>query len=116
MGTVLLFLTPRPMFSVFSDDYFPVMMAAKQNNYRAMQMLLKAGGEASIARDSTPLMYAIKNRNMAMVKMLLNAGAKVNQSGSMESCSLPLDMAIKSGSRGLINFLKSKGAKRAKCG
>ena len=100
----------------YVDDYFPVLMAAKKNKYRVMQMLLKAGGSANIARDSTPLIYAIKNRNMSMVKMLVEAGADVNKVGAVDGHLLPLDIAEKTGSRGLMNYLTSKGAKCGRCG
>ena len=99
----------------YSDNFFPLLLAAKKNKYRALQMMLKAGGDPNLKRDSTPLMYAIGNRNMSIVRMLVNAGAKVNESGSGESCSLPLDKAIKSGSGAIVSYLKSKGAKCAFC-
>ena len=81
-----------------------------------MQMLLKAKGDPNLGRDQTTLIYAIKNRNMSIVKMLVNAGADVNKRGSYPDGHLsPLDIAQKSGSGGMVKYLKSKGAKCAFC-
>ena len=86
------------------------------NKYRVMQMLLKAKGDPNLGRDQTTLNYAIKNRNMSIVKMLVNAGADVNKNGNYPDGHLsPLDHAQKSGSGGLVQYLKSKGAKCAFC-
>ena len=100
----------------YSDDYFPMMLAARLNKYRVMQMLLKAKGDPNLGRDQTTLIFAIKNRNMSIVKMLVNAGADVNKRGSYPDGHLsPLDIAQKSGSGGMVKYLKSKGAKCAFC-
>lgn len=73
-------------------------------------MLLSAGGDPNLTRESTPLIYAIKNRNMGIVQMLLKAGADVNKVG--QANQTPLEVAMSSGSRALINLLLAKGAKR----
>lgn len=100
----------------YTDESYPLILSAKQNDYRSVQMLLKAGAEANFTRDSNALLYAINNRNMSMVRMLVDAGADVNKPASIAPC-LPLDMANKSGSYGLIKYLTGKGAKASKnCG
>ena len=99
----------------YSDSYFPVLQAAIKNDYQAMLMLLKAGGDPNVSRDSTPLIYAIRNRNMSIVRALLGAGADVNASIPDNFCEKALDAAVRSGSASLVNTLKSKGAKSAGC-
>ena len=59
---------------------------------------------------TTPLLYAVEKKNMSMTKLLVESGANPNLAGEGSSC-LPLDVAFKSGSRGVIDYLKSKGAK-----
>ena len=95
-----------------SDMAFPLLIATKKNDYAAVQMLLQAGANPNLKRTETPLLYAVANRNMSMVQLLLKSGANPNLSSAMSSC-LPLDKAIKSGSRSVIEFLKTKGAKTA---
>ena len=95
-----------------SDSDYPLLLAAKKNDYTAVSMMLKAKGNPNLKRDETPLLYAIANRNMSMVQLLIKSGANPNLSGSKSRC-LPLDKAIRSGSRGVIQFLKSKGARSA---
>jgi len=94
------------------DAAFPLLLAAKKNDYTAVQMMLSAGGNPNLKRDETPLLYAIGHRNMSMVKLLIQSGANPNLSNTRSPC-LPLDKALKSGSRGVIDFLKSKGANTA---
>jgi len=95
-----------------TDSAFPLLLAAKKNDYTAVQMMLKAGGNPNLRRGETPLLYAVGNRNMSMVQLLINSGAQPNLSGAATSCR-PLDKALKSGSRGVIAFLKSQGAQAA---
>lgn len=95
-----------------TDEAFPLLLAAKKNDYTAVQMMLRAGGNPNLRRRETPLLYAVGNRNMSMVRLLINSGANPNLRGGSSSC-LPLDKAMKSGSRGVIDFLKSKQAKTA---
>jgi len=97
----------------YSDSYFPLLLAAKKNDYTAVQMMLRAGGNPNLRKDSTPLLYAVENRNMSMVKLLIQSGANPNLSGAMSPC-LPLDKARKSGSRGIIQFLESKRARSSR--
>ncbi|MGB1309988.1 MAG: ankyrin repeat domain-containing protein [Leucothrix sp.] len=94
------------------DAAFPLLLAAQKNDYTAVQMMLKAGGNANLKRDATPLLYAVKNRNMSMITLLIKSGANPNLSGRKSSC-LPLNEAQKGGSRGVIEYLKTKGARTA---
>ena len=94
----------------YSDDYFPLLAATKKNDYRSVQMLLEAGADPNLRRDLTPLVLAIKNRNMSIVKLLVSAGADVNLQSNYPECRA-LDLAKKVGSFGLMQYLKSKGAK-----
>ena len=96
----------------FSDSAFPLLLAAMKNDYTAVHMMIKAGGNPNLTRDSTPLLYAVANRNMSMVKLLINSGANINMKGNKSSC-LPMNQARKSGSRSIIEYLESKGAKSA---
>jgi hypothetical protein len=94
----------------YNDNYFPMLLAAKKNDFTAVKMMLQAGGNPNLKRDSTPLLYAVENKNMSMAKLLIESGANLNLSGKASACS-PLGKAYKSGSRSMIEFLESKGAK-----
>ena len=94
----------------YADDYFPMLMAAKKNDLKAMQIMLQAGGNPNLARDTTPLLHAIRHRNQTMIHLLMNAGAKPNLAGNYPMCN-PMDEALKTGSQSIINYLKAKGAK-----
>lgn len=95
-----------------SDNNYPLLLAAKKNDFTAVQMMLKTGGNPNLTRNATPLLYAVENRNMSMVKLLINSGANINLKGKKSNC-LPLNKARQSGSRSIIDYLESKGAKSA---
>ena len=96
----------------YNDNYYPLLLGAKKNDFTAVKMMLKAGGNPNLKRDSTPLLNAVENKNMSMVKLLVESGATLNLRGNASACS-PLDKAYKSGSRSMIDYLESKGAKRS---
>ena len=95
------------------DEAFPLLLAAKRNDYTAVSMMLKSSGNPNLRLDATSLLYATINRNMSMIKLLIQSGANPNLSGKFSGC-LPLDRALQSGSQSIIKFLKSKGAKTSK--
>ena len=92
------------------DQAFPLLLAANNNNYAVVKMMIEAGGNPNLTKTATPLLYAVANRNMSMAKLLMASGANPNLSGNGSSC-LPLDKALKSGSKSMIDFLKAEGAK-----
>lgn len=97
----------------YSFDSFPLLLAANKNDLRAVQLMLKVGGDPNLMRDFSPLYFAINHKNLAMVKLLVEAGAKLNVEVGigLGPCSYPLNVAERTGSSGLITYLKSKGAK-----
>jgi ankyrin repeat protein len=96
----------------YSFQAFPLLLAANKNDFRAVRMMMSAGGDPNLMRDFSPLYFAITHKNLAMVKLLVEAGAKLNvEIGiGLGPCSYPLNVAERTGSSGLISYLKSKGA------
>ncbi len=94
----------------YSFDAIPLLFAANQNNYRAVDLMLNAGGNPNVMLDFAPLFFAINQKNMSMVKRLVGAGANVNMQVGMSACDYPLNLAYRAGSLSLIEYLKSKGA------
>ncbi|MGB1010224.1 MAG: ankyrin repeat domain-containing protein [Thiolinea sp.] len=101
---------PNAVVEGYSDSVFPLIAAVENNHQQAVQMLLNAKANPNLFRDNPALHYAVDNRNMNIVKMLVNAGADVNAKDLYGVCTT-LDKARKSGSQGIINYLKSRGAK-----
>lgn len=97
----------------YSFEAFPLLLAAHKNDYRALQLMMQAGGDPNLIRDFSPLYFAINNKNQAMVKMLVEAGAKLNVAVGLSPCDYPLNLAERTGSGGLIAYLKSKDAQPA---
>lgn len=95
----------------YSFDAIPLLLAANKNDYRAVDLLLTAGGNPNVMLDFAPLFFAINQKNMTMVKRLVEAGANVNMQVGMSNCDYPLNLAYRAGSLGLIEYLKSKGAR-----
>ena len=101
---------PNAVVEGYSDSVFPLIAAVENNHQQAVQMLLNSNANPNLFRDNPALHYAVDNRNMNIVKMLVNAGADVNAKDLYGVCTT-LDKARKSGSQGIINYLKSRGAK-----
>ncbi len=88
-----------------------LLQACRNNQKRAVQVILKRGGAEINERDEecgTPLLYACRNNAPDIVKLLLDHGADPNlgdQKGYM-----PLHFAAAMGSLPIINLLVNAGA------
>ena len=92
-----------------ADD--TLLQACKNNQSRAVQVLLKGGNPEVNIQDesgSTPLIYACKNNAPGIVKLLIDNGADVNISD--QENHTPLHFAAALGSAAIINLLVKAGA------
>lgn len=101
----------------FSNDWTPLMAAARLNETKLAAMLLDAGAKVDAGReDATPLMCACAWGHVEMAKMLIARGAKVNaickETGSRATDQLTaVQIAGEAGNAELLEMLWDAGAK-----
>lgn len=98
---------------MFLDEQ--LVMASYEGDLEQMKMLLDLGANPNIKGEfKTPICAAFANDHVEAVKLLANHGANLNQGcgDSTSELGYPLDIAADRQNWKLVEFLKSKGAKR----
>jgi len=106
----------------FSDNNFPITMAAMNNDLQAVQLLLKYKADPNLYESVPPLMIAIYHNNSRMVDVLLKYGANQNKGLNGLDCNgvrksqytgdlLPMDAAVLANNSRIINSLSRMSAK-----
>ena len=80
VGVLLLALTGAAAAQDAPDGTTPLHMAVRQNDFKAVDALIRGGASVKAATryGVTPLQIAAMNGNAAMIRRLLDAGADVN--------------------------------------
>lgn len=92
----------------------PMKYAAAAGHLEVVRYLLDIGVPVNLAFEgrvrSVPLVMAAGNGRLNVVKLLVERGAVVNPAGSHHT---PLDAALMAGRDGVVEYLRSVGAKTA---
>ena len=110
--TAMLAARPLLVNAADEDGYTPLMIAAENEAFAVMRLLLLKRAKADVADpgwdDVTPLHCAARAGDEDLMKMLFVCGADPNR--RTRSGETPLEWAVQSGEPAAVEFLLSKGA------
>ncbi|KAK9693062.1 hypothetical protein K7432_014080 [Basidiobolus ranarum] len=109
-GSINILMAPFTRYvAPFGSSKTP--FGSDSHNIEIVEILLDAGARVNVVNTQGSLLHmAVETGDTEVVKLLLNAGAEINIYD--ESKKRPLDFAMKIGNEGMVDFLKSFGAKQ----
>jgi ankyrin repeat protein len=111
LAQLLLFAGANVKATTRIGAYTPIILAAREGNATAMEVLVKAGADinSKTANGTTALMLAAQSGSVEAVRILLDAGADVNAKEPVRGLTAVM-FAAASNRAPVIELLASRGA------